>query len=303
MPEIEKAAALLRTGRLVAFPTETVYGLGANALDREAVRSIFAAKGRPSTSPLIVHVSSTEMARTVVAEWPAVADRLAAKYWPGPLTLVLPKQESIPDEVTAGLPTVGVRVPAHPLALEMIRAANVPVAAPSANRFTQLSPTTADHVRKALGEAVDLVLDGGPTEVGIESAVLSLVGNQPALLRPGVIPVGELEAITGPLKVISSAKGSHPAPGLHERHYSPGTPLLITEHPPEGQVAWIWWQHDWPAARSVQMPADAKSYAQQLYSKLHDLDGEGWDLLALEPVPHTPKWAGVRDRLTRAATK
>lgn len=303
MPDMQKAAALLRAGRLVAFPTETVYGLGANALDSKAVRRIFTAKGRPSTSPLIVHVSSREMAQTVVAGWPAVADSLAAKYWPGPLTLVLPKQDCIPDEVTAGLPTVGVRVPAHPLALELIRTAGVPIAAPSANRFTQLSPTTAQHVCDSLGEAVDLVLDGGPADIGIESTVLSLAGVQPVLLRPGMIPKSELEEITGSLEVVTSAEGAHPAPGLHHRHYSPRTPLLLTDRPPEGRGAWIWWQSDLPATRSVYMLADAKVYAQQLYRVLHDLDRESWDYIAVEPVPDTPEWAGVRDRLARAAVK
>ena len=170
--EIERAAALLRGGRLVAFPTETVYGLGASALDPEAVARIFAVKGRPATSPLIVHASTAAMARSLTREWPNAAARLAVEFWPGPLTLVLPKVASIPAIVTAGLDTAGVRVPAHPVALELIEAAGVPVAAPSANRFTELSPTRAEHVRQSLGSAVDMILDGGSTTVGIESTVL-----------------------------------------------------------------------------------------------------------------------------------
>src|SRR5215467_1144214 len=180
---IARAAELIRAGRLVAFPTETVYGLGANALDAAACERIFVAKGRPHTSPLIVHVDSIEMARAFVSEWPEAAETLARRYWPGPLTLVLPKRPAIPDIVTAGLQTVGLRVPAHPLALELIRAAGVPIAAPSANRFTELSPTAAAHVPL---ELADYSLDGGPSHVGIESTVLSLEG-EPVLLRPGVI--------------------------------------------------------------------------------------------------------------------
>src|SRR5882724_3999780 len=201
--EIEAAARLLRAGRLVAFPTETVYGLGANALDPEAVARIYAVKGRPPTSPLIVHVSSVDMAQSLVTRWPDVAGQLARRFWPGPLTLVLDKQPTIPSIVTAGLATVGLRMPAHPMALALIKAAGVPLAAPSANRFTQLSPTTADHVRRGLGSEVDLILDGGPCEVGIESAVLSLAGSQPVLLRPGGISRAEIEAIIGPVMVAS----------------------------------------------------------------------------------------------------
>jgi L-threonylcarbamoyladenylate synthase len=200
-PALERAAALIRGGGLVAFPTETVYGLGANAFDAAAVARIFTAKGRPRQSPLIVHVDSIEMARTLVLEWPDTADRLARRYWPGPLTLVLPKRPSIPDIVTAGLATVGLRVPSHPLALALIRAAGVPIAAPSANPFTGLSPTTAEHVRQSLGDAVDLVLDGGPAMVGIESTVLSLAGAEPLLLRPGVIPLPEIESLIGPVRI------------------------------------------------------------------------------------------------------
>jgi L-threonylcarbamoyladenylate synthase len=194
-PDIERAAELIRAGRLVAFPTETVYGLGANALDPDAVARIFAAKGRPRTSPLIVHVDSIQMARRLASQWSAAADLLATRYWPGPLTLVVPKRPEIPDIVTAGLPTVGLRMPAHPLALELIRASGVPIAAPSANRFTELSPTAAAHIP---GSLADYTLDGGPARVGIESAVLSLVG-APTLLRPGVISITELEALIGSL--------------------------------------------------------------------------------------------------------
>jgi L-threonylcarbamoyladenylate synthase len=221
---VEEAAALIRAGKLVAFPTETVYGLGANALDAAAVARIFEAKGRPTTSPLIVHVDSVEMARGLASEWPRAADILTERYWPGPLTLVVPKRPIIPDIVTAGLPTVGLRMPAHPLALELIRAAGVPIAAPSANRFTELSPTLAGHVPEGLA---DYVLDGGPARVGIESTVLSL-GGAPTLLRPGVIPLTEIEALIGPVNTAEHPpQGAHASPGMHRRHYRPATPLYL----------------------------------------------------------------------------
>ena len=184
---IDRAAAIIRAGGVVAFPTETVYGLGANALDPAAIRKIYQIKQRPATSPLIVHVSSIEMAKDLTSSWPPAAQALANAFWPGPLTLVLPRSGVVPNELTAGLNTVGIRMPAHPTALALIEAAQVPIAAPSANRFMQLSPTTAQHVREGLGAAVDLILDGGATQVGIESTVLSLAGAQPVLLRPGMI--------------------------------------------------------------------------------------------------------------------
>jgi L-threonylcarbamoyladenylate synthase len=290
---LEQAAALIRAGKLVAFPTETVYGLGANALDAAAVARIFAAKGRPRTSPLIVHVDSLEMARGLAREWPPEAETLAQRYWPGPLTLVLPKVAAIPDIVTAGLPTVGLRMPAHPLALELIRAAGVPVAAPSANRFTELSPTLAGHVPDGLA---DYVVDGGPARVGIESTVLSLAG-PPTLLRPGVIPLTEIEAVIGPvLAADEPADGAHTSPGMHRRHYRPVTPLYLVERgerPPQGCGAWLRIGHE--------MPADPVAYAAVLYETLHRLDAEGVGVIAVERPPDTPEWAGVRDRLQRAA--
>jgi L-threonylcarbamoyladenylate synthase len=293
VPDVAYAAALIRAGKLVAFPTETVYGLGANALDAAAVERIFAAKGRPKTSPLIVHVDSIEMARGLAAAWPAAAETLARRYWPGPLTLVLPKRAEVPDIVTAGLPTVGLRMPAHPLALELIRAAGVPIAAPSANRFTELSPTAASHVPEALA---DYVLDGGPARVGIESTVVSLVGapaGEAMLLRPGVIPLPDLEALIGPIRIAGAVgEGAHDSPGMHERHYRPRTPLVLFR---AGESL--------PAGRGVraEMPADPREYAAALYETLHRLDAEGLDWIAVDEPPDAPEWAGVRDRLRRAA--
>ena len=286
---IERAAELIRAGRLVAFPTETVYGLGANALDPDAVGRIFAAKGRPRNSPLIVHVDSIEMARALASHWSAAADLLARRYWPGPLTLVVPKRGLVPDIVTAGLPTVGLRVPAHPLALELIRAAGVPIAAPSANRFTELSPTAAAHIPASLA---DYTLDGGPARVGIESTVLSLV-DAPTLLRPGAISITELEALIGPiLRGATPAEGAHAAPGMHARHYRPATPLYLDTVPREGKGIVL--------RIGKEMPADPKSYAAALYETLHRLDAQSLDWIAVEPPPDTPEWAGILDRLRRA---
>jgi len=305
--EIERAAELLRHGRLVAFPTETVYGLGANALDPAAVNRIFEAKGRPPTSPLIVHVSSIDMARLVVAEWPSRAELLAQRFWPGPLTLVLKKHAKIAARVTAGLETVGVRVPAHPLALALLREAGVPVAAPSANRFGALSPTRAEHVRASLGDRVDMILDGGATEVGIESTVLSLDG-EPVLLRPGMISRERIEALIGPVRVApgTPAAGGHVSPGLHARHYSPATRLVLIgpgESLPAGRGAYVFISTSRPAAMTVPMPNQPEPYAAALYQTLHELDAAHLDWIAVELPPDGQGWVAIHDRLRRAAAR
>jgi L-threonylcarbamoyladenylate synthase len=328
--EIDHAARLLRSGRLVAFPTETVYGLGANALDADAVARIYVVKRRPPTSPIIVHVASIEMAQSLVASWPENAERLARKFWPGPLTMVLPTAQVGADApvrpgdrssaalssvrtisliVTAGLPTVGLRMPAHPVALALIRAAGVPLAAPSANRFTELSPTTADHVGRSLGNDVDYILDGGSCQVGIESTVLSLVEPQPVLLRPGGISRRDLESVIGPIGTASDpGAGSHPAPGMHARHYSPRTSLFLISNgklPEQGHGIYL--QHTTPPNRSditpVQMPTAAADYAAALYEKLHEADAANLDWIAVELPPAVPEWEAVHDRLRRAASK
>ena len=302
--EISRAAEIIRRGGLVAFPTETVYGLGADATNAAAVRRIFEVKRRPATSPLIVHLDSEEMAREYAAQWPRSATELAERFWPGPLTLVLPKKATIPEEVTAGLGTVGLRVPAHPIALELIRAAGRPIAAPSANRFTQLSPTTAAHVRKSLGSAVDLILDGGSTPVGIESTVLALTDGGPVLLRPGMISKQELEEILGDVAEPEPVSGAHPAPGMHHRHYSPRTHLILIapdERPVGGRGAVV--SHRADALDALLMPASPKGYAAALYATLHELDCRGLDWIAVERVPEGEAWAGIRDRLARAAAR
>lgn len=341
---ISTAARILRAGGLVAFPTETVYGLGANALDADAVARIFAVKGRPRTSPLIVHVASIEMAQSLVEIWPETAARLAKKFWPGPLTLVLEKshagtapspawdghscpssigrtlcppaeqseaaasQTTIPAIVTAGLSTVGLRMPAHPIAQALIRAAHIPVAAPSANRFTHLSPTTADHVRASLGSDVDYILDGGPCHVGIESTVLSLAGPEPVLLRPGGISRPEIEAIIGPISTAAETpSGAHPSPGMHARHYSPRTALLLVrngEVPAHGNGIYLQYQHRPTRAdiALIEMPLAAADYAAALYDTLHRADRAGRDWIAVDEPPETPEWEAIRDRLRRAAS-
>jgi L-threonylcarbamoyladenylate synthase len=302
-----RAGEIIRKGGLVAFPTETVYGLGANALDSRAVDRIFEVKGRPASSPLIVHVDSADMARSLASEWPAVAGELARAFWPGPLTLVLPKQQRIPDNVTAGLQTVGLRQPNHPVALALIREAGVPIAAPSANRFTALSPTTAEHVLKSLGGQVDMILDGGPTRIGIESAVLALTGPRPRLLRPGMISREEIEEVVGEIDTGSiELPGAHPSPGLHEKHYSPATPLFLTDGerlPERGRGAYLWLTQCLPSGYSQQMPADASGYAAILYETLHRLDDQGYDWIAIEAPPEWPEWVGVLDRLRRASSR
>jgi L-threonylcarbamoyladenylate synthase len=296
--DIQAAAKALRDGRLVAFPTETVYGLGANALDAAAVEQIFAAKGRPKTSPLIVHVASVEEARDLASEWPAVAETLAQRFWPGPLTLIVPKASSVPDSVTAGLDSVGIRMPAHPIALELIREAGVPIAAPSANKFTQLSPTTASHVREAFGPDL-LILDGGPSQVGIESTVFHVEVLR--ILRPGMVSREQIEKVIGPVEVGGEAAGAHRSPGQHARHYQPRTRVLVTNELPPGRGAWLWMRQGRTAALPLKMPQDPGSYAAVLYSTLHDLDRQAYDWIAIEPLPDESAWDGIRDRLARAS--
>lgn len=314
---IAAAAEVLRRGGLVAFPTETVYGLGADALSEAAVLGIFAAKGRPSYNPIIAHVASVEHARTLVTHWPDAAGRLAATFWPGPLTLVLPKAPHVPLALTAGRDSVAVRMPAHPVAIALIRAANCPIAAPSANRFTELSPTTADHVERGLGARVDMILDGGSTLVGIESTVVDLSGAAPVLLRPGTLSRAALEQVLGvPLAdpmPAAHATEARPAPGMMDRHYAPRARVVLT--PASGvagvivgevaaghRVGAIVIGADATGAAALQrLPADAAGYAHGLYAALHAVDGAGCDVACVELPPDAPEWAGVNDRLRRAA--
>jgi L-threonylcarbamoyladenylate synthase len=322
---------LLREGGLVAFPTETVYGLGANALDERSVGRIFVAKGRPPSNPLIVHVADAAMAKLVVSEWPPLAAALASAFWPGPLTLVLPRAHLIPAQVTAGLAAVGVRVPAHPLALALIRAAAVPVAAPSANPYMGISPTTAAHVAAGLGDRVDLILDGGPTTVGLESTVLDLTQSPPRLLRPGGVPIGELRRVLASLGVEgpelldetarASAERMLPSPGLARRHYAPRArvELFDDRRALVARAVGLLGAGRRPAAlliadaldeNSDRLPealtvrllgADPATCGARLYAVLHALDDAGATHVLVELPPDEERWAAVRDRLHRAA--
>lgn len=302
---MRRAAEAIRRGGLVIFPTETVYGLGANALNENAVRKIFEAKGRPHTSPLIVHVASIEQARELAADWPESAQQLANHFWPGPLTLVVAKKPSIPDIVTAGLPSVGLRMPANEIALALIREAGVPVAAPSANRFTELSPTQAEHARRSLGQHVSVTLDGGPTTVGIESTVVSVTPTGVKLLRPGMLTHKQIEQVIGTITLGAESEKAA-SPGQHARHYQPRTRVLLARGdnvPEQGSGAYLYRTQPALCAASIQMPQDARTYAARLFTTLHDLDDRRLDWIAIEPVPETPEWDGIRDRLTRAATQ
>ncbi|MGV3710419.1 MAG: L-threonylcarbamoyladenylate synthase [Gemmatimonas sp.] len=318
---IAQAAAVLRDGGLVAFPTETVYGLGANALDARAVARIFEAKSRPAWNPVIAHVNSVDEARAITSSWPPLATMLAHAFWPGPLTIVLPKHPSVPDSLTAGLPAVAVRIPSHPVARALIAALGAPIAAPSANRFTELSPTTAAHVQESLGDRVDMILDGGPSDVGIESTVVDLTGPVPLLLRPGIIGREALEQATGvtfetAAGIVRDHTPRH-SPGMVDRHYSPRADVWLFDardidalrrglderDPARPACALVLdWSLTFPAGvHVVQMPGAALAYARTLYSTLHRLDAEGYAVMAIERPPDTDAWAGVTDRLTRAA--
>lgn len=307
MDVLKPAAAALRDGQVVAFPTETVYGLGANALDATAVARIFEAKGRPPTNPLIVHVASLDDVMSVVREWPESAQRLAERFWPGPLTLVLRKNSMIPGIVTADLDTVGVRVPRHPVARRLIELAGVPVAAPSANRYMGVSPTTADHVVKGLSNEIQWVVDSGPTEVGLESTVLSLVG-RPRVLRLGMISLEAIQEVLPELapyydEVVEGVSAS--SPGQARRHYAPEAKVIIGD--PELRKAFnsprvgvVSFSRLEGGGLGRVMPRDPDGYARELYDALHMMDEAGCETIIVEPPPTTAKWQAIWDRLRRA---
>ena len=315
---VRRAAELLRAGEVVALPTETVYGLAANALDPEAVSRIFTIKGRPAHNPIIVHVASLELARDCVARWPGLADKLARAFWPGPLTLVLPRANSIPDVVTAGGSTVGVRWPSHPFIQAVIRECGFPLAAPSANLSNHVSPTSASHVKKQLGEKIRLIVDGGQSQVGIESTVLDLSISPPRLLRPGMVHEQALLAITGSLNMREGAGEVLKSPGLLRKHYSPKAKLLVCSWQNDQELGQLSASTGVRASRlhviahtripgaanfgrvSV-IPHDAVAFARALYGELHACDEAGAELIVVESLPDTPEWRAISDRLKRAA--
>jgi L-threonylcarbamoyladenylate synthase len=295
--DIAHAVQILHAGGLVAFPTETVYGLGADATNARAVKRIFEVKGRPSTNPLIVHVADERVARRFVRRWPPSASRLAERFWPGPLTLVLPKHPSIASGVSAGLDTVGLRAPDHPLALELLRRFDGPLAGPSANRSTHVSPTTAQHVRDEFGDALELILDGGPCSVGIESTVLDLTSEPVRILRPGAVTCQQIEAVIGrPVEARTppvDRLGPARSPGLQERHYAPRTPAFRVE---PGEVPSI----DLQDAALLDLTPDPESYARNFYGRLRMLDQQQLRAIYIVIPPDRPPWIAIRDRIMRA---
>jgi len=296
---LRQAVDLLRRESVVAFPTETVYGLGADAFSAKAVAEIYRLKRRPSWNPLIVHVATVEQARALAERWPAAADELAARFWPGPLTLVVPA-------VTGG--TIAIRIPAHPVALKLLAASGLALAAPSANRSESISPTTAEHVLRSLPD-VPLVLDGGPASFGIESTVLDLTSATPRLLRPGALGLRALRDVVGAITLPDaevSDGSARPSPGMSKRHYAPRATLILAKDAADVDrselaepIAVLTYEGQGPGDEVLS--ADPREYAADLYAALHRLDDAGVATILVQQPPETEEWLAVRDRLGRAA--
>ncbi|MGA2280394.1 MAG: L-threonylcarbamoyladenylate synthase [Verrucomicrobiota bacterium] len=320
---VKRATELLRAGEVVALPTETVYGLAANALDEKAVAKIFQIKDRPANNPIIIHIASVEMAKRCVTAWPDPAEKLARAFWPGPLTLVLPCAKEIPGMVTAGGKTVGVRWPGHPFIQAVIRECGFPLAAPSANLSGRVSPTNAEHVRKQLGDKISLIVDGGQSQVGIESTVLDLTGSPPQVLRPGMIHAESLAAVCDKVRGagfwIQGSKTALRSPGLLERHYSPKAKLLVLDWRDDANlnsqlstfksqlldchvIAHTHIPSAEHFARVSVIPHDAEAFARAIYAELHRCDEAGAELIVVETPPTALEWSGIADRLRRAST-
>lgn len=309
---LREASLILNHGGLVAIPTETVYGLAANIFDASAVAKIYTAKGRPSNNPLIVHVHSVEQAKSLVLNWNDSAQKLAEAFWPGPFTMVLDKNNLVPDCVTAGASSVALRIPKLFVTRKLIEIAGVPLAAPSANISGAISPTTASHVLKDLAGRIEMILDAGPASGGIESTVLDVRSNPPTLLRPGLITVQMIEQIIGPINQLQQLhlhSGAFPSPGMMARHYAPKTPVINVEGSgvevleklkKEGlKVRLLGFQI---IEDAICLPDNPVGYASALYAVLHDLDAMGLDRIVIALPPDTPQWLAIRDRLNRAAT-
>ncbi len=302
---IKTAAELLKKGELVAFPTETVYGLGAIAFNERAVAKIFELKNRPGFDPLIVHIAEFSMLEEV-CHFNEKAKRLAERFWPGPLTLVLPKKENVPGILTSGLPTVAVRMPAHKVALELIKECGLPIAAPSANPFGKLSPTKAEHVLSYFGEEL-FILDGGECRVGLESTIIDLTQEVPVILRPGGVPPEEIEKFLGKIEIKIASSSSPRAPGQLKKHYSPRTPLKIfwrKEKFSGKRIGFIAFSkppaEKYEVLRILSPAGDLKEAAANLFKFLHELDKMGLDLILVEPVPEKGLGLAIMDRLRRA---
>ncbi len=309
--EIEEAVQALRSGELVVFPTETVYGLGANATDAAAVRKIFDVKQRPTDHPVIVHLDNPRYLHRWVSDINAVAEKLAAAFWPGPLTLILPKASNVNDLVTGGQDSIGIRVPSHPIAQQLLTAFGGGIAAPSANRYGRLSPTKPEHVRDEFGDAVRVILDGGETAIGLESTIVSCLGNEARLLRPGYITRSQLEKIVGPL----AEGGPVPrAPGDKRLHYAPNTPLaIVSSDELERYAGEFVARQEKVAVLAMRPPLRPQRYmtwinagkkpdpyAHNLYNHLRTLDSAGCARILVQALPEDEKWAAISDRLQRA---
>ena len=302
---LEQAIALLKSGNVVAIPTETVYGLAADASNDAALRQVYAIKQRPADNPLIVHIANANQVNDWAEEFPPLAQKLAQAFWPGPFTLVLPAKDSVSNIVRGGQPTVALRVPAHPVALELLEKSGLALAAPSANKFTQLSPTTAAHVRVGLGNSV-AVLDGGACKVGIESTIVAVMGDDWQLLRLGMLSEASIEALAGrPAKSFSQPIK---APGQHALHYSPRTPLrlfasraALLKNATDRSAALLLGAGAVPNCTYFELNNNATDVAQQLYDTLHKMDALGAEILLIEAPPVAPEWLAILDRLTRAA--
>jgi len=308
--DLERAAELLSRGELVAVPTETVYGLAGDAADPDAVRRIFAAKGRPADHPLIVHLPGIEAMDEWAAEVPEAARRLARAFWPGPLTLILPKAAHVPDEVTGGQQTAGLRVPGHPVTLKLLKLFGRAVAAPSANRFGRISPTTADHVISEFEgrNTVAAVIDGGPCEVGVESTIVDCSLERPRILRPGMISLEQLSQVLGEVPALAAESEGPRASGRLPSHYAPETPLQLVDPDtllrPDAQAA-VLALGDTPDPGGfktwLSLPDDPEAYARELYAALRTLDASGAERILVQRPPERLAWAAIQDRLRRAA--
>ena len=308
--QIEKAAAIIRNGGIVAFPTETVYGLGADAFNADAVARIFAVKKRPMFDPLIVHIEAWSQIRQLAAYVPDEAERLAEAFWPGPLTIIVQKSSTVPDLVTSGLAGIGIRMPRHETAQALIKAAGTPIAAPSANSFGCISPTNADHVRADLGHTVDFILDGGPCKVGIESTIISFMETVPVLLRPGGIALEDVEKVIGHVDIAGKNDRLHASPGRSKKHYAPRTPMVLFEgidcFPSDKKIGLLAFdsidpQQPSPVVEILSPSGDLAEAACNLFAALKRLDNAGLDLIVAMPFPDHGLGRAINDRIGRAA--